>query len=469
MNILFTTSAAPKVCPVLMSEKRPPLGLGTLISIVRKEGHKVFFIDNFLKPSNFIEKGFIQKNNIDFIAISANTVCYRDSLRMFSAIEKLRRKGLTKAKIIVGGPHTSVALETIPEFVDYIVQGEGEKAILDIINGRTKERIIKKPRIYNLDSLPFQPWDIFSGLAYDYYNPFLGNNVEPVFTMNTSRGCPLNCAFCSVSSIWGKEYTFFSAERIIAEIEYLIKNYNVKGILFREDNFTFNFDRTVEFCEKLIKKNIVIPWMCETRVDNLCDEELVKLMRASGCRAVFLGVESGSQKVLDFISKNISLEQIETAINLCKKYDINTYCSLMAGVPGETYGDYLLTRRMMDKLSPFSYGFQVFNGIPGSPLYRYALQNRIYEYMDDVGMLYMQGFDVKCGFFYRKDSIHFVKYRFRQRTEYDKKLLRELRIERINKILNILDRLLPYLPEVLIKIVVKIKLILANILFRIFV
>ncbi|HOX54392.1 MAG: radical SAM protein [Candidatus Omnitrophica bacterium] len=469
MNILFVTSAASKVSPFFMLEKRPPLGLGTLISIVRNHGHKVFFIDNFLDPSGFIEDGFIQKNKIDFVAVSVNTVCYRESLKMLKKIDKLRREKLSKVKIIVGGPHTSVAPDSIPGFVDYIVQGEGEEVILDIINGNVKERMIKKPRLKDLDSLPFQPWDILSKLAYNYQAPFFGKDTKPVFTMNTSRGCPLNCAFCSVASIWGKEYTFFSAQRIISEIEYLIKNYDAKGVFFREDNFTLNTARTREFCDGLIRQKIEIPWMCESRADDLCDEDLVKLMSSAGCAAVYLGIESGSQRILDALHKGITIEQIKKAIGLCKKYDIKTYCSLMVGLPNETYEDFLLTRRLMEDLSPDIYRFSVFAGVPGSPLYNSLREDRSYEHIDDLGILYLPGYDVKARFFYRINSGSLVKYRFRQRTDYDKCLLRELRLERIDKIVNCADRIMPFLPLFLAKAITKIKLTLKNILFRIFI
>ena len=424
MNILFVTSAAPEKTPLKTAEKRPPLGLGSLISLVRNAGHKVFFIDNYLKPSNFIEEGYLQKNKIDFVGIHANTICYRDTLRMFKEIENLREKGLWKGKIIVGGPHTSVALDTIPEFVDYIVQGEGERAILEIINGEVNQRVIRKERIRNLDSLPFQPWDIFNNLPYDYFCRWV--DEKPVFTMNTSRGCPFNCAFCSVGSIWGRVYTYFSADRIISEIEYLIKNYHAKGIYFREDNFTLSLDRTREFCEKLIKKNFNISWACETRVSNL-SEEVIKLMSAAGCKAFFLGVESGSQKVLDILNKNITVEQIRNVLGWCKKYNIRTFCSLITGVPGETYEDYLLTKKLMDELKPYSYGFSIFVGIPNSHLYKYILDNNLYEYMDEVGLLYLSGYDVKTRFFYGKNSKEFVDYKFKQRTDFDRYLLKELR------------------------------------------
>ena len=435
MNILFTTSAAPQKSPFSTDEKRPPLGLGSLMSVVRDEGHKVFFIDNYLKPSDFIKEGYLSENNIYFIGIYANTICYRDTLRMFNELEKLRQNGQWKGKIIVGGPHTSIALDTIPEFVDYVVQGEGERAILEILDGNTKERVIRKNPIEDLDLLPFEPWDIFNYLPYDYTCPWM--DIKPVFTMNTSRGCPFNCTFCSVGSIWGKQYTYFSADRIISEIEYLIKNFGAKGIYFREDNFTLNLKRTEEFCEKLIKKNINISWACETRVNTLCNEEFVKLMGTAGCKAVYLGVESGSPRILDVLGKKITIEHIETAINFCKKYNIRSYCSLITGVPGETYEDFLLTKKLMVRLKPYSYSFNIFVGIPGSQLYNYVLHNNLYEYIDDLGLVYLPGFDVKTRFFYGKDSKCFVDYKFKERTDFDRALLRKMRISKPRKMISL--------------------------------
>lgn len=448
MNILFVTSAAPKKSPFSTNEKRPPLGLGSLISVVRSEGHKVFFIDNYLKPSRFIEESYLQKNKIDFVGIYANTICYRDTLRMFKEIENLRKKGLWNGKIIVGGPHTSVALNTIPEFVDYIVQGEGERAILKIINGEAKKRIIREEKINDLDSLSIEPWDIFTKLSYDYTCPWM--DIKPIFAMNTSRGCPFNCSFCSVGSIWGKQYTYFSADRIIYEIEYLIKNFNAKGIYFREDNFTFNLKRTEDFCKKMIKKSFNISWACETRVDNMT-EDMIELMSAAGCRALYLGVESGSQKILEMLNKKITIEQIENAINWCKKYNIRTYCSLITGVPGETFNDYIQTKKLMDRLKPYSYGFNIFVGIPNSQLFRYILENNLYEYVDDIGLVYLPGYDIKVKFFYNMDSRSLVDYEFEQRTDYDLRLMKELKKVKIKK--NIKKYVRSCLPDFAVKLI----------------
>ncbi len=438
MNILFTTSAAPKKSPFSTTEKRPPLGLGFLISLTRNEGHKVFFIDNYLSPSNFIEDGFLQDNNIDFVGISSNTICFKDTLRMINEIENLRKKGLWSGKMIVGGPHTSVAPQTIPDFVDYIIQGEGESAILEIINNKEKKRIVRGKRINSLDSLPFQPWDIFTKLFYDYTCPRI--NVSPVFTMNTSRGCPFNCSFCSVGSIWGKEYTYFSADRIISEIEYLIENYNAKGIYFREDHFTLNMERTKLFCRKLIEKKINIHWACETRVDCM-SEELVKLMSLSGCKSVYLGVESGSQRILDKLNKKITISQIENTINWCKKYKIKAYCSLIIGTPGEKYEDYLLTKQLMKKLKPYSYRFNIFVGIPNSPLYKHILKNNLYEYIDNIGLMYLPGYDIKTKYFYNISSKSIVNHNFRKKTYFDKKLLKQFYK---NKFTNIIKTIIKF-------------------------
>ncbi|MBN2457259.1 MAG: B12-binding domain-containing radical SAM protein [Sedimentisphaerales bacterium] len=442
MNILLTTSAAPKISPFFTTEKRPPLGVGFLISVLRKEKHKVFFIDNYLEPSNFIEEGFLQDNNIDFVGIYANTICYRDTLRMLIEINNIREKNLWNGKIIVGGPHTSVALDSIPLFVDYVVQGEGEKTLLDIIDRKTNERIVKRERMSNLDDLPFQPWDIFTKMGYDYSCEWL--DIRPVFTMNTSRGCPFNCSFCSVDSIWGRRYTYLSAKRIISEIEYLIENYSAKAIYFREDNFTLNKNRVLAFCEGLISKELNIQWACETRVDSLCDEELVKLMSVAGCRAVYLGVESGSQRILDILNKQITVEQIEKAIRLCKKYHIRCYCSLITGVPGETYEDYLSTRKLMRRLKPYAVSFNVFVGIPNSQLYRYVLDSRLYEHIDDVGLVYLPGYDTKTKYFYGKDSGCFVDYKFKRQTKFDKQLLKHLNVRMLNRaIANLVRTVLP--------------------------
>jgi glycosyltransferase involved in cell wall biosynthesis/pyruvate-formate lyase-activating enzyme len=396
-KVLLATSAAPSQAPFSTFEKRPPIGIGFLLSILREAGHEIFFIDNYLKPNNFLENDYLQKHHIDFIGIYANTICFRDTRRMLYGIEYLRRIGKWNGKIIVGGPHTSVSPETIPDFVDFVVQGEGEQAILDIVEGRAKERIVKCKRINELDELPMPAWDFFIHEPYNWGGEWFPE--KPVFTMNTSRGCPFHCKFCSVSSIWGRKYTCFSAERIVDDIKYLISKYNAKGIYFREDNFTVNRKRTEKFCNLLLEKGIEIAWACETRVDSL-DRELVALMKRAGLCALYFGVESGSQKILDYLNKNISTEQTKAAFRYCHEFGVNTAASIIVGVPGETADDLRETMILINEIQPTVTWTNVFVGIPRSPMYMHVLENKLHEFIDDRGLVYLKGHNQRVKQFY---------------------------------------------------------------------
>ena len=285
----------------------------------------------------------------------------------------------------MGGPHTSAALETIPDYVDHIVQGEGERAIIDIIDGNAP-RIVKARQITDLDSLPMPAWDYFTDLPYKFDD--YRTDVAPVFTMNTSRGCPFNCAFCSVNSVWGRRYTYFSAQRVYEDVKYVQKTYGVKAIYFREDHFTMNKKRVIDFCDLILKDNNPIKWLCETRVDSL-DYEQLKLMKRAGCEAFYIGVESGSQRLLDFFKKGEKLVQFEETFQWCHELDIKAYASFVVGAPTETEEERQQTEEFAKKLKPIKAGFNIFVGIPKSELYDMMLDNHLYVCKDKNGLLYM--------------------------------------------------------------------------------
>ncbi|MFZ5450534.1 MAG: glycosyltransferase [Thermodesulfobacteriota bacterium] len=397
MNVLLATSAAPHQSPFSTTEKRPPIGLGFLIAVLRNAGHQVFFLDNYLRPSNFLETDYLKRHAIDFVGLYANTICFRDTRRILYRLEYLRQKGDWQGRIIVGGPHTSVALETIPPFVDFVVQGEGEQAVLDIVEGRAADRVIRCRRLENLDELPMPAWDYFIDQPYNWGGDWFPGT--PVFTMNTSRGCPFQCTFCSLGSIWGRKYTCFSAARIVADIDYLIKTYGAQGIYFREDNFTVNRQRTEEFCHLLLDKGIKIAWACETRVDSL-DRDLLALMRRAGLSALYFGVESGSQKILDLLKKGITPGQTRAAFRWCRELGLNTAASVIVGVPGETLKDLNDTLSLLKEIQPAVTWYNVFVGIPQSPLYRQVIKEQLYEFIDDRGLVYLHGHNQRVKGFY---------------------------------------------------------------------
>lgn len=239
-----------------------------------------------------------------------------------------------------------------------------------------------------MDALPAPAWDYFLKLPYDY--SVIWFDEKPVFNMNTSRGCPFQCGFCSVGSIWGKKYTYMSARRIFEDIEYVHKRYKVRGIYFREDNFTLNKQRVIDLCELLLKNGLNIKWMCETRVDTL-NEEMLRLMHRAGCRALYFGIESGSQRILDFVKKGITIKQAEETIRLCNRIGIATAASFIYGIPTETEEEREETKKFIKKLRADVTWQNVFVGIPDSKLYRYILDNNLYEFKDKKGFIYPAG------------------------------------------------------------------------------
>jgi len=386
-NILLLTSPAPLKSGFSVREKRPPLGVGYLISVLRNNNYNVYFNDQYLQKNDILNSPFLLKHNIDVIGIYSNTVCFQGTLDLLAQLKSQDWKG----KIIIGGPHTSVGSDMFSQEVDYIVIGEGEITLLDILQGKVDERIVQGKKVENLDTLPRLPWEDFMSLPYHKNSKWL-KSKKNIVTLNTSRGCPFNCTFCSVKSIWGREYRCMSANRIIDEIEFLIKKYSIDGIYFREDHFTFNKQRTIDFCELLLKKNINIDWLCETRVDDLDDLEYQKLLAKAGCKVFYIGVESGSPRMLKFYKKGETVEQFIKAFDNAKKAGITTYASLITGIPGETKEDKQLTKVFLKRIQPDFITNNYYVGMPGSEIYNYLYDNKLYEYMDCNRILYPKGF-----------------------------------------------------------------------------
>jgi radical SAM superfamily enzyme YgiQ (UPF0313 family) len=277
--------------------------------------------------------------------------------------------------------------------------GEGERAITQlatsIINGdeptamtipgvacRRQGKNIKNPPkfIENLDEIPYPAWHLLPLELYDRVIEYL--NVKPADVMSISRGCVFNCGFCETRKLWGNICRAFSPKRVIGEIEYLQSKYGTKGIYFINDNFTLRKKETIELCNLMIKNKLDLEWVCDTRVD-LVDQELLEVMSKAGCKTIWFGVESGSQKVLQRIGRNTSLEQIETAFKLCRKNGIQTACSFMLGVPDETLKDMESSLKFAKKLNPDWCRFNIFIANPDSRLYQEVLESKNYDRLDD--------------------------------------------------------------------------------------
>ncbi len=334
----------------------PPLGIAWLAAVLRENGYKdVSLIDsmaNRYKREEIID--LLKKQNPDVIGVSFTTQIRFEAL----ALIRMIRKDFPKALIVTGGPHPSLTskdlLSNVPE-VDVVVRGEGEVSFLNLIKaaekGESFENVkgisfrnrkgeivenLNEMMIQDLDTLPFPARDL---LPMEKYELITALSKKGATTIMSSRGCPFQCVFCSTSKHWGHKIRQRSAQKVVDEIEYLVKTYPfIKGIRFFDDVFTVSKDRVMEVCREISKRNLGISWECEARVDTI-DKELVEAMKNSGCEFIDLGVESGSNRILKNIKKGITVEQVIFAAKTIKEAGIEAKAFIMHGLPGETYED----------------------------------------------------------------------------------------------------------------------------------
>ncbi|MCK4553666.1 B12-binding domain-containing radical SAM protein [Candidatus Parcubacteria bacterium] len=347
----------------------PPLGLVSMAGHLDSKGYDVTICDAQL--NNFTEKdleNYLIAGKYDLIGISASftsTLIYS-----FKAAEICKRI-LPNSVIVFGGVHATIMPKQVLKecsFVDIVVIGEGEYIIEDIILNiqsdhsffpgikgiayREKDNQIvvneRPPLIENFDKLPLPAYHL---LDMSQYIPHATQyKLLPNFPVIIQRGCPFNCAFCSAHIVHGRKVRFKSVQKTIAELKLLKKRYKARGIYFQDSTFTINKNFIKLLCETMIKENLNLVWACNTRVDCV-DEELLKLMKRSGCWLITYGVESGNQKSLDLLSKGFDLATVEKNIKLTLKLGINTLTSYILCIPGESYEDSLNTIKFAKKLA----------------------------------------------------------------------------------------------------------------------
>ncbi|MCL5037431.1 MAG: B12-binding domain-containing radical SAM protein [Chloroflexi bacterium] len=317
--------------------------------------------------------------------IGINTRC--DSFPASVNIAKSVRELLPGVPILMGGFHvTFLAKETLDAFpfVDFVLRGEAEYSInhlvdalekgddLENVRGLTFRKngvVIENPDAelpMNLDLLPMPAYSRFES-----YLKTLSRFEYPEMYINAGRGCPFHCKFCVCHKIYRGEYRLRSAESIIEEIEFLKNRYGIAGFNLGVDHFLIDKGYVENFCRLLIGKKLDIFWSCNGRPENL-DERLLSLMRESGLRSIFFGIETGSPRLQKKIRKNIDLEGVLPLIALCEKFDLITYLGFVLGFPDETEDEFNMTLRMALDCSSFYrifLDFHIFSPMAGSAIY----------------------------------------------------------------------------------------------------
>jgi len=367
----------------------PPVGLGYLATAIREQ-HQVTVLDG-IKEKLTLEKfsEIVRKGNFEVIGIQIFTF----HLSTVKDYLKIIRQFSPQTKIIIGGPHPSCEPRTIFNLlsdIDFAFRGEAEvglKLLLNFIAENTAsaenlkqvpgliwrqagQTIINEPVfVKNLDELGLPAWDLLKPDTYPLSPHGAFFKKFPIAPITVTRGCPFPCTYCAAHLVSGKPIRSRSVKNVIQEIELLYNQYGIREIHIEDDNFTLNKNFVKEFCQTLINLKLDLAWACPNgiRLDTL-DEEILNLMKKSGLYVVSVGVESGSQRILDSMQKRLTKEQIRNKIHIIRKVGLEVIGFFIIGYPAETKADILETFKFAESLDLKRANYMIFHPYPGTPI-----------------------------------------------------------------------------------------------------
>jgi anaerobic magnesium-protoporphyrin IX monomethyl ester cyclase len=370
----------------------PPLGILYVSAFLKENG-----IDNNIFDTTFSSKDELKKYLIneqpDYVAIYINLMTKINVLEIIKFIKST--ESISKAKIILGGPEIRYNTNDLLEHgADYLVIGEGEATTLALINKlenkneidlsnvngicykNNEGKIIFTPErtlINNIDELPFPNR---GGIEIsDYQKAWKTRHGLDAVSVSTMRGCPYTCRWCS-RAVYGLTYRRRSPEKVVEELRHIKNNYNPDTIWFVDDVFTISHKWLSRFNEELKKSNLKIKYECITRADRM-NEEVIKTMKESGCFRVWIGAESGSQRIIDAMDRRVKVEQVSEMIQLSRKYGIEAGTFIMLGYPGETENDIEETISHLKKSNPDHFTITVAYPIKGTEFFGEIESNQV--------------------------------------------------------------------------------------------
>jgi radical SAM superfamily enzyme YgiQ (UPF0313 family) len=368
----------------------PPLGLGYIASVLEQEGHSVKILDASLEGKD--TKGVLAEIDVYKPKVVGTTVL---TLLYAQAKEIVRqvREEFPQIITIAGGPHVTVLPEETLRDMEphYIVVGEGEVTVLELLRamesqrsaeniigvGSIKDSIVKLNRrrdfIADLDALPFPARHL---MKIKKYGGARSTRISLHTPILASRGCPFNCGFCCNASLWQRRYRQRSPQNVVKEMVHIYDSFGIKDIQFIDDLFTVNKIWVKEICQEIVDTGIGFTWGCLARVDTL-DRETMEVMKSSGCRALEIGVESGSELILENMNKGITIPQVIKAFQWAKELNLMRHAFFMIGYIGETEDTVKQTIDLAKKLSPSSVVFNIATPLPGTDFHKEAVSKKL--------------------------------------------------------------------------------------------
>lgn len=321
----------------------------------------------------------------DYLLVNVATPTFKSDLSALTVAKEICPDIVTIAK---GAAFLTVAFDVMyfQKDLDVILFGEAEETLREILEGKKSYDKISgiyyrddlrvkftgsRPFIENLDALPFPARHLVDNNLYRRPD---NNKVQAV--IKVSRGCPFHCFFCLATPVSGAKVRKRSTENIVDEIRECYEKYGITNFLFWSDIFNIDKEWVMDLCQKIIDSGLDITWSANTRADT-ADEEMAKKMYEAGCRLVSIGVESGSQEMLDKIGKRITLDDVRLTVKIFKKAGIKIYNYFVIGLPWETEETVEDTIDFAIELNSDFISFYTATPLPGSKFYEYAKNNQL--------------------------------------------------------------------------------------------
>lgn len=413
-----------------------PLGLAYIAAVLEQNGYEVDILDALALGNDQLEKlpdghirvglteaqiaSYVENFAPDIVGIGCGFSVYAsDSLRIVKCVKQV----CLDAIIAFGGVHASIDPESVlrDKNVNIVVRGEGEITFLELVkcieagndystikgtvvrtNGGTYRYNEQREHIKDLDELPFParhllPMDKYfefqrkGGVMYRYYMR------NPIASIVTSRGCPFNCIFCAVRTIWGRTWRGRSAENVVKELKFLVDEYGIKEFAPWDDNISLNKKRLIQICQGIIEEGLDLKWSTPNGIYlPSLDEEVLSWMAKSGYYRAAFGIESGLEETRKIIGKRIKSEKVKDVIGICDKLGIWTNATFIIGFPDEKIESIEATMKAPMDLGLDFASFYIAQPYPGTELFRIFNE---YDLMKDgiteSGSLFYSKYDTK--------------------------------------------------------------------------
>lgn len=356
----------------------PPLNIAVIAASLLRAGHDVQAIDLDGEPWQEQELPSILQNfSPDMVGLTFRTPVFREARRLASKVRLMRPQAL----LLAGGVHSSVRPEEVVDGpFDVAVINEGDETILELASGRPLSEIAGicylqdgKPvrtaprgQLHDLNSLAFPAWHLFD--IKPYRRKSLVARHPPVVDLESSRGCPANCIYCT-QTLFGDGFRAKTPERFVAEVEAALA-FGFKSFNLVDDSFTTDIKRAIQICETLIQKGIRVPWSLTNgiRVSHT-NEDFFKIAAKAGLSIVAFGLETGAQKLLNTVGKGATLAQARRAVSQARANGITTVGYFMVGLPGEDAETMEATIQFARELDLDFAKFSITVPLPGTALF----------------------------------------------------------------------------------------------------